>query len=59
MGLRDRLFHREQEPEANCPRCEVPSPAGTITCAACGWDLRESYHDPLQPAAAERPGPAA
>jgi hypothetical protein len=25
----------------------VPAPAGHIECAACGWDLRDAYHDPL------------
>ena len=48
MGLMQRLLNREEAPEATCPRCEVPAPAGTITCAACGWDLRESYHDPVR-----------
>ena len=55
MGVLRRLFKREEAPETTCPRCGVPAPAGTITCAACGWDLRESYHDSLQ--ADERPGP--
>jgi hypothetical protein len=45
MGLMDRLFHRETPPETSCPRCATPAPAGSVTCAACGWDLRESYHD--------------
>jgi predicted RNA-binding Zn-ribbon protein involved in translation (DUF1610 family) len=46
MGFLDRLRHREQPQETICPRCGVPAPAGTTECTACGWDLREAYHDP-------------
>jgi hypothetical protein len=49
MGLMQRLFHREPPPETSCPRCATPVVAGSLECSACGWDLRESYHDPLQP----------
>jgi ribosomal protein L37E len=45
------LFKREPPPETKCPRCGVPVPAQSTECSACGWDLRESYHDPLAPAA--------
>jgi hypothetical protein len=24
---------------------------GTTECTACGWDVREAYHDPLKDAA--------
>jgi hypothetical protein len=51
MGLLQRLFRRETPPETSCPRCGVPAPGGTIECSACGWDLRDSYHDPLEPPA--------
>lgn len=41
------LLHREQPPETLCPRCGVPAPSGRIDCTACGWDLRDAYHNPL------------
>jgi hypothetical protein len=45
MGLLQRLFKREEEPvEILCQRCGVPAPPASVECAACGWDLRESYH---------------
>ena len=44
MSLMQRLFRREPPPETSCPRCATPVPAGSVECAACGWDLRESYH---------------
>lgn len=48
------VFHREQPQEIPCPRCGVPAPAETVDCTACGWDLRDAYHDPLLKGA-ERP----
>lgn len=56
MRVLSRLFHREAPPLVTCPRCETPAPPDTITCTACGWDLRESYHDPVQDA--DRPATA-
>ena len=47
MGLFNRLLHRESAPEASCPRCGVPSPPEDVECTACGWDMREAYHDDL------------
>jgi hypothetical protein len=44
------LLHREQPKETLCPRCGVPAPPGDTECTACGWDLREGYHDPLREA---------
>lgn len=44
MGLMSRILHREEAVEVPCPRCGIPSPPGGTECAACGWDLRESYH---------------
>ncbi len=44
--LAQRLLHREQPLETKCPSCGVPAPAGDVECTACGWDLRETYHDP-------------
>jgi hypothetical protein len=41
------LLHREPSQETPCPRCGVPAPPGTSECSACGWDLRDAYHDPL------------
>ena len=29
------------------PALGVPAPPGDVECTACGWDLRESYHDPV------------
>jgi len=26
------------------------APAGDVECAACGWDLRDAYRDPLKDA---------
>ena len=43
-----QLLRRGRPQETPCPRCGVPAPAGDIECTACGWDLREAYHDPLQ-----------
>ena len=45
------LFHREPPDETACPRCGVPAPAGDVVCTACGWDLREAYHDRLRDSA--------
>jgi hypothetical protein len=47
MRLLQRLLRREPPLETKCPRCGVPAPPGDLECAACGWDLRESYHDPV------------
>ena len=44
MGLLKRMFQREEPVEAVCQRCGVPAPSNSVECAACGWDLRESYH---------------
>jgi predicted RNA-binding Zn-ribbon protein involved in translation (DUF1610 family) len=54
MGFLDRLRHREQPQETTCPSCGVPAPAGTTECTACGWDLREAYHDPAVEEAAPK-----
>ena len=53
------LFKQEPAPEATCPRCDVPVPAASIECSACGWDLRESYRDPLLEEEGEGAGRAA
>jgi hypothetical protein len=47
MGLLQRLLHKEPPRETHCSRCGVPAPEGSVECSACGWDLREIYHDPL------------
>jgi transposase len=47
MGLLQRLSRREPPHETTCSRCGVPAPEGSLECSACGWDLREIYHDPL------------
>ncbi len=44
--LRD-LLRRQPPQETPCPRCGVPAPPGDLECTACGWDLRDAYHDPL------------
>jgi predicted RNA-binding Zn-ribbon protein involved in translation (DUF1610 family) len=54
MGFLDRLRHREQPQETICPRCGVPAPPGSTECTACGWDLRETYHDTASESAAGR-----
>ena len=59
MGMLQRLFRREEPEESSCPRCGESAPAGTITCGVCGWDLRESYHEPLETAGDDRPGATA
>lgn len=46
MGWLQRLLHKEPEHETACSRCGVPAPAGSLECSACGWDLREVYHEP-------------
>ena len=45
------LFGRQETQETPCPRCGVPAPLGTTECTACGWDVRDAYHDPLKDAA--------
>jgi hypothetical protein len=45
------LLHREPPNETACPRCGVPAPVGDVLCTACGWDLRDAYHDPLSDSA--------
>ena len=47
MGLLKRLWQKEPPRETTCSRCGVPAPEGSLECSACGWDLREVYHDPL------------
>jgi hypothetical protein len=47
MGLLQRLMHKEPPSETTCSRCGVAAPEGSLECSACGWDLREIYHDPL------------
>jgi hypothetical protein len=47
MRLLPRFLRREDPPETKCSRCGVPAPAGSLECNACGWDLRDAYHDPL------------
>jgi tRNA(Ile2) C34 agmatinyltransferase TiaS len=42
------LLHRAPSKETACPRCGVLASAGDVKCTACGWDLREGYHDPLK-----------
>lgn len=46
MRLIQRLLRREPPQETKCPRCGVPAPPEDLECNVCGWDLRESYHDP-------------
>jgi hypothetical protein len=53
MRLLPRFLRREEPPETKCPRCGVPAPAGGLECNACGWDLRDAYHDPLAGESAE------
>jgi hypothetical protein len=47
MGLFNRLLHRDEDAETPCPKCGVPSPPDDVQCTACGWDMREAYHDEL------------
>jgi len=48
MRLLDRILGRDVVPdEIACPRCGVPAPEDALECAACGWDLREGYRDPV------------
>ena len=47
MGLLQRLLHKEPPGETTCSRCGVAAPEGSLEGSACGWDLREIYHDPL------------
>jgi hypothetical protein len=54
MGFLKRLWQREPPRETTCSRCGVPAPEGTLECSACGWDLREIYHDPHAKPAATR-----
>ena len=42
-----RFLRREPPQETPCPRCGTPAPPHDIECSACGWDLRDAYHDPL------------
>jgi hypothetical protein len=44
MRLVDRILHREVPKETPCPRCGIPAPPQENECAACGWDLHETYH---------------
>jgi rubredoxin len=46
MRLIQRLLRREPPQETKCPRCGVPAPPEDLECNVCGWDLRESYHNP-------------
>jgi hypothetical protein len=48
-----RFSRKEPPPEPTCPRRGVPAPVGTVECTACGWDLRDAYHDPLADEAPE------
>jgi hypothetical protein len=53
-----RLFkrHRDEETtEAPCPRCGVPVPVEAVECAVCGWDTREKYIPPAEPAPSSSP----
>jgi hypothetical protein len=43
MRLFDRIRHRGEVKELPCPRCGIPAPEHIVECAACGWDLRETY----------------
>jgi Uncharacterised protein family UPF0547 len=53
MGFLSR-FRGETEPkEETCPKCKTPVPVAAEECSACGWDLREAYHEP-EPAASDR-----
>ena len=46
MSLFQRLSGKLEVPdETPCPRCGVPAPDQAVECSACGWDLRETYHD--------------
>jgi ribosomal protein L37E len=55
MSLLQRLFGKEPpQRETRCSRCDTPAPEGSLECSACGWDLREIYHDPLQEPAETR-----
>ena len=39
-----KLFTKDEpREETACPRCGTPAPAGAVDCAACGWDMRETY----------------
>jgi hypothetical protein len=54
MGLLQRLLRKEPQRETRCSRCNTPAPEGSLECSACGWDLREIYHDPLEEPAETR-----
>jgi hypothetical protein len=47
MKLVPRFLRHVKPQETKCPRCGVPAPAGSLECNACGWDMRDAYHDPL------------
>lgn len=47
MSLLQRVLHRESTEAIVCPRCATPAPPEAVECTACGWDMRESYHDPV------------
>jgi hypothetical protein len=47
MGLLQRFRRKEPPSETSCSRCGTLAPEGILECSACGWDLREVYHDPL------------
>ena len=57
MRLVPRFLRHDKPQDTKCPRCGVPAPAGSLECNACGWDMRDAYHDPLarESAPAERP----
>jgi hypothetical protein len=45
MGLLQRFLRREPAEPVLCPRCGISAPPSELECTACGWDMRESYHD--------------
>lgn len=45
MGLLQRFLRKHPPVETNCSRCGTPAPEGSLACTACGWDLREVYHE--------------
>jgi ribosomal protein L37E len=45
MGFLQRFLRKDPPAETTCSRCGTPAPEGSMECTACGWDLREMYHE--------------
>ena len=47
MGLLQPLLHRESAPRRRARAVACRHRRRTVACTACGWDMREAYHDDL------------